>query len=454
MSRILVTLSPLAGHVRPALPVIRALADAGHDVLVYTGSKFADAVADAGGTAALMVRGRDIDDAHLDAWSQAQGAPSTGLRRLQWDVRHVFLDPVPDYVDDLTDLVASFAPHVVLAESAFLAGALTAARHDLPCVALSVVPLALTGRDTAPFGTGLPPTATALGRARTTALRLLVEKVAFRDAQRHARAVMAEFGMAHPRGFLLDWVSQLAACTLHTSVPGLEHPRSDLPASVEMIGPIAPREAERFERPAWWQDVLAACTVRRPVVLVTQGAVARDPQRLVLPALAALADEDVLVVALAPAAGAGRGIVAADVPGNARVTEAVPFDQLLPFVDVLVTHGGFGGVQQALVHGVPVVVAGRSGVEVEVAARVVRAGAGVSVRTDARSGAPSPAAVQAGVRAVLGSRQPGVHARALAVEYGRYDAIARTVEVVEATALRHGRSHVAPVGAGARRRAA
>ncbi|WP_448629763.1 glycosyltransferase [Cellulomonas soli] len=73
MSRILVTLSPITGHVRPALPVIRALVDAGHDVLVYTGSKFADAVADAGGTVAHMVRGRDVDDARLDAWSQAQG---------------------------------------------------------------------------------------------------------------------------------------------------------------------------------------------------------------------------------------------------------------------------------------------------------------------------------------------------------------------------------------------
>ncbi|WP_448629762.1 glycosyltransferase [Cellulomonas soli] len=239
----------------------------------------------------------------------------------------MFLDPIPDYVDDLTDLVASFAPHVVLTESAFVAGAMAAARHDLPCVALSVIPLALTSRDTAPFGTGLAPSSGVVGRVRNAALRLVVEKVVFRDAQRVARTMMAELGMAHPRGFLLDWVSQLATRTLHASVPGLEHPRSDLPASVELIGPILPREVERFERPVWWSDLLEACTARRPVVLVTQGTVATDPQRLVLPAIAGLAHEDVLVVATTPGAADGSGVAEADVPANARVTDFVPFDQ-------------------------------------------------------------------------------------------------------------------------------
>ena len=44
---------------------------------------------------------------------------------------------------------------------------------------------------------------------------------------------------------------------------------------------------------------------------------------------------------------------------------------LLPRTDVLVTNGGYGGVQQALAHGVPLVVAGRTEDKVEVAARVV-----------------------------------------------------------------------------------
>ena len=451
MSRILVALSPITGHVRPALPVVAALVEAGHDVVVYTGSKFAGSVAATGAAVAPMVRGRDIDDAHLDAWSKAQGAPAPGVRRLQWDVRHVFVDPIPDYVADLTDLVATFAPDVVLSESAFVAGAVAAACHGLPCVALSVIPLSVSSRDTAPFGTGLPPATNALDRARYAALRLVVERVVFRDAQRAARDAMDSLGMPRPAGFLLDWVHELATCVLHASVPGLEHPRSDLPASVELVGPILPAGVDAFERPVWWQDVLDACSARRPVVLVTQGTVATDPDRLLRPALEALADEDVLVVATADPEDVR---LTGAVPANARLASFVPFEHLLPFVDVLVTNGGFGGVQQALVHGVPVLVAGRTEDKAEVGARVVRAGVGVRVRTDPRTDVATAQDVRTAVRTVLADGRFGAQARALAAEYADYDAVARTVEVVQALAARPGRAAAAAVGAGGRRRAA
>jgi UDP:flavonoid glycosyltransferase YjiC (YdhE family) len=42
---------------------------------------------------------------------------------------------------------------------------------------------------------------------------------------------------------------------------------------------------------------------------------------------------------------------------------------LLPHVDAMVTNGGYGGVQQALAHGVPLVVTGDSEDKPEVAAR-------------------------------------------------------------------------------------
>jgi UDP:flavonoid glycosyltransferase YjiC (YdhE family) len=38
----------------------------------------------------------------------------------------------------------------------------------------------------------------------------------------------------------------------------------------------------------------------------------------------------------------------------------VPFERLMSYVDVFVTHGGHGGVQLALAHRVPIVAAGRT----------------------------------------------------------------------------------------------
>jgi UDP:flavonoid glycosyltransferase YjiC (YdhE family) len=154
-------------------------------------------------------------------------------------------------------------------------------------------------------------------------------------------------------------------------------------------------------------------------VLVTQGTLADDPRELIEPTLRALADEPVIVVATTPAA--------VDAPANARVARFVPYAALLPHVAVLVTNGGYGGVQMALAHGVPMVVAGGSEEKPEIAARVAWSGAGI----DLKRRRPSAARVRAAVRAVLADPAYRARAAAIADEMRGYDAPARAVELIE-----------------------
>ena len=111
----------------------------------------------------------------------------------------------------------------------------------------------------------------------------------------------------------------------------------------------------------------------RPVVLVTQGTIATDPRDLLQPALHALADEPVQVIAVT------GGPDPADLPApppNARVEPYVPFAALMPHVSAFVTNGGYGGLHFALAHGVPIVVAGASEEKPELVARVNWSGVG------------------------------------------------------------------------------
>jgi UDP:flavonoid glycosyltransferase YjiC (YdhE family) len=430
MSRILFALSPITGHVRPALPLVRRLADDGHDVVVYTGSKFRDAVVAAGAKAAPIVQGRDLDDAEIDAWSLAHGAPAPGLKRLQWDVLHHFVDTVPGFVADLDALVDDERPDVVVMDNGFVAGGIVARRHDIPSVLISVSPLAISSRDTAPFGMGLQPPRTGWQGLRYGVLGWFAHRVVFREAQRAAEQVVRDAGLTPPDGFFMDWVHALTTRVLHPSIPSFEYPRSDLPENVELVGPLLPAGVDLFVPPPWWGDVLDARAARRPVVLVTQGTIATDPERLLWPAIEGLAEEDVLVVATT-ATAEPEEVLPERPPANVRVTRFVPFDRLLPLVDVMVTNGGFGGVQQALAAGVPVVVAGRTEDKAEVGARVVWSGAGITLPTDKVTDVTTSAAVRAGVREVLGQPSYAGVARMLAEEYARYDGVARTVEVIE-----------------------
>jgi UDP:flavonoid glycosyltransferase YjiC (YdhE family) len=149
---------------------------------------------------------------------------------------------------------------------------------------------------------------------------------------------------------------------------------------------------------------------------VTQGTLDNaDLGRLLGPAMAALADEDVLVVATT--GGPDPEPWRASLPANVRLERFIPHDLLLPHVDVMVTNGGYGGVQQALANGVPLVVAGDSEDKPEVAARVRWSGTGIDLRT----GKPSPARIARAVRRVLADHSFKARAQALRDEIALTD---------------------------------
>src|SRR5690606_6542107 len=105
------------------------------------------------------------------------------------------------------------------------------------------------------------------------------------------------------------------------------------------------------------------------------------------------------------------------IPRNARLAPFVPYHAILPLASVVVTNGGYGGVQQALHHGVPLVVAAGSEEKPEIAARVAWSGTGIDLRT----GRPSPKAVRTAVRRVMAEVSFRERARALASEMADYN---------------------------------
>jgi MGT family glycosyltransferase len=68
-------------------------------------------------------------------------------------------------------------------------------------------------------------------------------------------------------------------------------------------------------------------------------------------------------------------------PANFKVFPFVPQVELLPKVDLFITHGGMNSVHEGLYHGVPLVVLPQQAEQALVAAQVVRMGAGVALAT-------------------------------------------------------------------------
>lgn len=136
-----------------------------------------------------------------------------------------------------------------------------------------------------------------------------------------------------------------------------------------------------YSLPDWWHDLDAT----KRLLLLTQGTIAnRDLGQLIGPALQGLVEEEDLIF-LVTTGGQPAGSIPVDLPANARVTTFLPYEQVLPRVDLLISNGGYGTVNVALAHGVPIVSAGLTEDKEEVAANVQWSGAGIDLRTNRAS---------------------------------------------------------------------
>ena len=94
-----------------------------------------------------------------------------------------------------------------------------------------------------------------------------------------------------------------------------------------------------------------------------------------------LAEEKDLIV-LVTTGGQPAESMPVDIPANARVTGFLPYEHILPKVDLVITNGGYGTVNMALAHGIPIVSAGLTEDKEEVSANVQWSGAGIDLRTN------------------------------------------------------------------------
>lgn len=423
MPEILIASCPPVGHVGPLLNVARALVDRGDSVTMLTSVRHADAIRAAGARPLPLPAPADFDDTVLD--SELPGrAETSGIARVNFDVKHVFVRPLPYQAAALSDAMATNTFDAILTDAFFLGvlPLLAKNRRDRPPVlSYSTTPLFLTSRDTAPGGMGMLPGAGWRARARNRALNLLAQRVLLRPAHQSLTAMLDVLGLPEPSAFVLD-SGVLADRLIAPTIPEFEYTRSDLPAHVRFVGAVTPTPAIDFTPPPWWHRLDDG----RPVVHVTQGTLDNaDLGRLIEPTIAALADEDVTLVV----STGGRPVdqIRTPVPANTVVTEFIPHDVLLPKVDVMVTNGGYGAVQRALMAGVPLVVAGNTEDKPEVAARVEWFGAGVNLR----SGTPSPAAVHRAVRDVLSDRTYRAATAELQQAYARRDGVAEIAGVID-----------------------
>lgn len=354
-------------------------------------------------------------------------ALKTGFEAMIWGLTEVVVKRMPLHYGTLRDTLAALRREVpgrevvVIHDVVFLGANPLASGAPLPegftkrppIINLNLVPLQIPSVDVGPFGLALPPDSSESGRARNKALTHVynLPQGPFGPFTRDFRAMMESLGAVAPADDAFTAITMNPDVMLQACSPSLEYPRSDLPANIKFIGCLPCKTpAPTWQYPEWWSEVVgAAGPQRKRIVGVAQGTVALDYNKLAVPAMQGLAGrDDVLVVVVLGVKGATlpEGTV---VPANARVVDVLPYEALLPHLDVWVINSGYGGFTQGVMHGVPMLLAGDTEDKAEVSMRGEWAGVGYNLRT----GSPTPEQVAEGVSHVLAN--PGYKKRVMEI---------------------------------------
>ena len=359
MSKVLVYTSPARGHLYPITPTLDELRRRGHSVAVRTLASQVELMRARGFDAAPIAPAMEEME-HDDYLARS---PQGALKRGHGGVR-----AAGPSTRCPTCARRSPTSGPTCCWWTARPGAALAVAEDWggPWAAWLPYPMPLPSADVPPFGPGLPP-ARGPGRAdaRPAAAAAAVRLLRAGDAAPAQRASAPGIGL-EPLGGAAELFTR-PPVMLYMTAEGFDYPRSDWPDNIRMIGPGT--WDPPADPPAWLEEI------DRPIVLVTTSSEFQDDGRLVATALEALADEPVHVVATLPSADPA-GFAAGP---NAHVLPFVPHAPLLERAACAVTHGGMGATQKALAAGVPVCVVPFGRDQLEVARRVVVAGAGTRV---------------------------------------------------------------------------
>jgi len=408
------------GHVIPTMPIARKLVERGHEVVWITGRKYKEKVETTGARFHPLPKESDPGEMeYYDFYPKVKELK--GLAQIKWYLKHVDLDPCSREIETINKILTDFPADVFVGDQEAFALMFMSEMGGPPCAGISLLPVSLPSPDTAPFGLGLLPGKNLITKTRNQLLNFLIYRILLHDVTTYANDVRQELGLEPLNGHFFKAMWQKPSLIMHISTPAFEYTRSNQPGHFHFIGPILPEPDDRFQPPLWWSDLNGS----EPVVLVNQGTITISLDDLIVPTIEGLKDEKILVVAVPVKEGQLPELLA-----NVRAEPFIPFDHLLPHVNVMVTNGGYGGTQWALAYGIPLVVAGETEDKMEVAARVEWAGAGINLRKQR----PSPSEVRDAVKEVLVNPAYRDNAKRIQADFAKYDAPTRAAELLEALA--------------------
>ena len=385
--------APADGHFNPMTGVGKYLESQGHDVRWYATTHYADKIRQMEMHHYPFTVAKNFLASNIDTDFPERQHIKNPIKKINWDIEHFFIARGPEYLEDMKAIKQEFDFDVLLCDNGFTGAVFAKYELGVPIVVLSILPLTESSRDLAPYGLGLTPARSIAGRLFHSGLRWLATNVLFKNSNKILHEILNRYDIPHERLSVFDLVCKKADILLQSGSPRFEYQRSDLSDNVRFIGGLLPYQPANGKK-QWFADKI---TEYKNIVLVTQGTVEKDVSKLLVPALEAFKDDaDTLLICTTGGSDTAR-LKKQYGQHNIIIEDFIAFKDVMPFCDVYISNGGYGGVLLGIEHRLPLVVAGVHEGKNEICARIGYFNYGVNLKTER----PSPPQLRKAVNEVL-----------------------------------------------------
>ncbi|HEX7847660.1 MAG TPA: nucleotide disphospho-sugar-binding domain-containing protein [Chitinophagaceae bacterium] len=392
VKKILFATFPGDGHFNPLTGIAMHLKKLGSDVRWYTSDIYTCKLKDLQIQHYPFKKALNMTGESIDHFFPERKNIKGKVAKLNFDIINAFVLRGPEYYADLQEVHKEFPFDIMIADNAFTGIPFVIDKMNIPVIAIGVFPLTETSKDLPPAGLGLMPSYSFIGKMKQGLLRWMAQNILFKKSNKVTWKIFDEYGIKHNKLFVFDITLKKSNLLLQSGTPGFEYYRSDLGSNIRYIGPLLPYTSKKQRTP--WFD--ARLNQYEKIVVVTQGTVEKDVEKIIVPTLEAFKDTGTLVIATT--GGSSTAELKARFPQkNLIIEDFIPFADIMPYADVYITNGGYGGVMLGIENQLPLVVAGVHEGKNEINARIGYFKLGVNLNTEK----PKPAQLKKAVEEIF-----------------------------------------------------
>ena len=340
MPKFLFIVPPFTGHINPTLGIGSELLSRGHEVIWIGIIQLHEKNIPEGGSF-IVPKELQMYENEINGIMQKQdnGHDMVGVEALKFAMEETYIPFCNYIVDGILRIIDEIHPDVIVHDENMFAGAICAVLKKIPYVTSIAVP------------PGILQPSGVLPKVEEWQTRLII------DMQKKF-GIEEESKIINSPHMNLVYTSKEFIGNIH------------FPDHYKFVGPIIkgrPKVGDFNFNELKKSD--------RPKIYVSLGTVLNKIRKeFFAKIIDALADQPVTVIA----------VTSPDIfdkwPDNFIVRSFVPQSELLPFIDVVIYHGGFNTVNETLLHGIPMIIIPLAYDQFHIASLVVNSGSGLRLK--------------------------------------------------------------------------